>query len=192
MSERACANDERAVGYGICKGCNFASTTQQFRGANRGPGFAPMGNVRRDHGEMRKPEVSHGARHRANIERIARCDEDNFNAFALRFGEQRPIVEFAVNRVPLGLLNYCLHVWSPMRSHRDLRWKLSAPRRDGVPRVAGSPPQAATSACAMETVFSSLRAAAIKARFSPGALSKLILKGDRLRVRASRLLKPAC
>ena len=46
-----------------------------------------------DDGHAREAEVRHGARHRADVERIARRDQNNIDAFALRLGEQRTIVE---------------------------------------------------------------------------------------------------
>jgi methylthioribulose-1-phosphate dehydratase len=46
-----------------------------------------------DDGHAREAEVRHGARHRADVERIARRDQNNIDAFALRLGQQRTIVE---------------------------------------------------------------------------------------------------
>ena len=52
-----------------------------------------MRRVRRNHRETREAEVGHGARRRADVERIARRDQDDFEAVALFRGKQEMIVE---------------------------------------------------------------------------------------------------
>lgn len=64
-------------------------------GADCGFGFTPVGFIGSDDGETRKTEVGHGAGSGADIERIARRDENDADAIALRGGEQAMIVERA-------------------------------------------------------------------------------------------------
>ncbi len=74
-------------------------------GSYGGFGFAPVGLVGRDDGEMREAEVGHGPRRRSDIEGIARGDEDDFDAVALGFGEQGMIVAGIAQRaeeLPVG------------------------------------------------------------------------------------------
>lgn len=71
----------------------MAGVVEEIPGADGGCSFLPMGLVGSDDGELRKTEVGHGARGRANIERVAGRDEDDVEAVALGFGEQQPIVE---------------------------------------------------------------------------------------------------
>jgi hypothetical protein len=48
---------------------------------------------RRNYLEPRKSEVGHCARGRTNVERVARRNQDDFQAVALVFSEQEMIVE---------------------------------------------------------------------------------------------------
>lgn len=52
-----------------------------------------MGLIRGDYGEAAETEVGHGARGGPNVERIARRDENDFEAVALFRREQEMIVE---------------------------------------------------------------------------------------------------
>ena len=74
------------------EGCSLAGVLQQFGGADGGARFAPVGLIRRDHGETGKAEVGHSASSRADIEGIARRDKDDFEAVALLGGEQEMIL----------------------------------------------------------------------------------------------------
>jgi methylthioribulose-1-phosphate dehydratase len=66
--------------------------------ADCGFGFTPVGFIGSDDGETGKTKVGHGAGGSADIERIARRDENDADAIALRGGKQGMIVE----RAPTG------------------------------------------------------------------------------------------
>jgi len=66
---------------------------EQLRRPYGRPSFAPVGGVRRNHREPLKAEVGHGPRRSADIERIARADEDNLDTVALGLVKQGFIVE---------------------------------------------------------------------------------------------------
>jgi hypothetical protein len=88
MLERACAYDQRAVGYCLCQILGDFGVLEQVRGADRGLCLAPVRLIRSDDGEALEAEVGHGSRRRSYIEGIARGGEDYFEAVALRFAEQ--------------------------------------------------------------------------------------------------------
>ena len=87
------AEDERAFADGFGEGSNFAGVGEEFGSVDRGASFAPVGLVGCDHGEVGEAEVGHGARDRADVEGIARRDEDDGDAVALLCGQQGMIVE---------------------------------------------------------------------------------------------------
>src|SRR5579862_7341363 len=65
-----------------------------------------MGPGRCAYANSREAEVGHGSRHRAAVQGITRGDEDDGDAFALGFCEQRTIVErrrFAASGKPFGV-----------------------------------------------------------------------------------------
>ncbi len=88
MGERAGAEDKGAV----CDSCGEVLRTvgvlEKTFGLDCGPGLAPVRLIGRDNGEMREAEVGHGARDGANVERVARTDEDDLDVVALGSGEQ--------------------------------------------------------------------------------------------------------
>jgi hypothetical protein len=65
---------------------------EELGSADGGAGFAPVGLVRGHDGEVGEAEVGHGTRDRADVEGIARRDEDDGDAVALLWSEQRMIV----------------------------------------------------------------------------------------------------
>ena len=66
---------------------------EEFRSADGGAGFAPVGLVGCNNGEVGEAEVGHRTRDRANVEGIARGDEDDGDAIALEWSEQEMILE---------------------------------------------------------------------------------------------------
>ena len=74
---------------------------EQIGRADGGACFAPVRGVGGDDGEPVKAEVGHGAGRRADVEGIARGDENHFEAVALGFWRQEMIVERG--RMPLDL-----------------------------------------------------------------------------------------
>ena len=93
VCERAGAKDERAVANGLRNCWDFDGVSEEIRSADGRAGFAPVGLVRRNDGEVREAEVGHGAGDCADVERIARGDEDDGDAVALVRGEQGMILE---------------------------------------------------------------------------------------------------
>ncbi len=85
MLKGAGADDEGAVGYCIGKGLRDSRVLEQFFGTNSGLCLAPVGLVWGDDGQVREAEVGHGSGRCSYIERVARRDEDYFNAVALVF-----------------------------------------------------------------------------------------------------------
>ena len=92
MLERAGANDEGAVGYGIGEGFRDSCVLEEIFGADGRLRLAPVGLIGSDDGEACEAEVGHGARGCSYIEGIARRDEDDFNAIALVVSGQDAIL----------------------------------------------------------------------------------------------------
>ena len=93
VGECAGAENEGGVADGFGEGGGFTRVGEEFGSADGGAGFAPVGLVRRDDGEVRETEVSHGTGDCADVERVARGDEDDGDAIALVLREQGMIVE---------------------------------------------------------------------------------------------------
>lgn len=89
VGECAGAKDEGAVADCFSEGGGFAGVGEEFGGADGGTGFAPVRLVGCDDGQMREAEVGHGAGDGADVEGIARRYEDNRDAIALLWSEQR-------------------------------------------------------------------------------------------------------
>jgi hypothetical protein len=91
--ESAGAEDEGGLRNGFREALRAARVPEQLLGAHGRAGFAPVRLEGRDNGEMREAEVGQGARCGANVERIARGDEDDGNPVELGGGGQGTIVE---------------------------------------------------------------------------------------------------
>ncbi len=75
---------------------------EQIGSSNGRTGFAPVGFIWGDHRQAGKRKIGHGTGDRADVERIARRDEDDFNAIALGLSEQEMIVESLSEIATLG------------------------------------------------------------------------------------------
>ena len=64
------------------------AVSEQLRCADGRLCLAPVLRKRRDDGQSPEPEVGHGARHGANVQRVARRDENDIDARALSVGQQ--------------------------------------------------------------------------------------------------------
>lgn len=93
MGKGSGAQDQGAVAYGFGESSEFLCGLEQLSRADGGTRFAPVRLIGRDDAEACKPEVGHGPRHRTDIQWVARRDEDDFDAIALVWSEQRMIVE---------------------------------------------------------------------------------------------------
>jgi len=71
------SHDERAIGDGIRDALELLRIRKHGRGADGRARFAKRRLVRLDHAQMAEAEVAHGARGRANVERIARRDQND-------------------------------------------------------------------------------------------------------------------
>ena len=91
--EGAGADDQRRAGDGLGQGRRDSGALKEVFGADGRARLAPVGLVGSDDSKPRKAEVGHSPRRRSYIEGIARGDEDDLEAVALRFAEQENIVE---------------------------------------------------------------------------------------------------
>ena len=80
MADGGGANDQRAVGDGIGDCLEFFRGGQQGGRADGRARLAKRGVEGVDESETLKAEVRHGARRRANVERIARGHQDDTEA----------------------------------------------------------------------------------------------------------------
>jgi hypothetical protein len=94
--ERGGAEDEGAMGDGLLQGFRACGSCEEFFRADGGAGFAPVGLVGCDNGEAGEAEVGHGARGRADVERVARGDEDDVDRIEMGCGGQSFILERSV------------------------------------------------------------------------------------------------
>lgn len=102
MGQGSGAEDERAVADGFGESRGLICALEQFCGSHCGFCFAPVRFIRGDNGEVREAEVGHGTSHCADVERVARRDEDDSDAIALLRCKQGMIVE------PEELMTGCL------------------------------------------------------------------------------------
>ena len=77
------AEGEGAVGDGLCERLGSSGALQKSFGTDGGLSVAPVGLVRGDNGEMGEAEVGHGPRCRADVEGVARRDQDDLDAIEL-------------------------------------------------------------------------------------------------------------
>jgi hypothetical protein len=89
MGEGAGAEDECAVADGFRESGCFEGFCEEVWSADGGAGFAPVGLVGRDHGKAGEAKVGHGAGDCADVEGIARRDENDGDAVALLWRNQR-------------------------------------------------------------------------------------------------------
>ena len=83
-----CADDESAVCHGFGETLELFGTGKKRRGADGRARFTKSQFVRIHDAKMEKAEIAHGAGGGADIERIARIDEDDAQAIELGLGRQ--------------------------------------------------------------------------------------------------------
>jgi len=93
VRQRAGACDESAIRKGLGKRLRLSRAMEQIWCADCRFRLPPVRRIWGRHGETVKSEVRHGSRHRADVERIARRDENHIEAVALIGTEQEKIVE---------------------------------------------------------------------------------------------------
>lgn len=76
-------DDEGAVLDGLCESLEFFSASEKRRGAHSGACFPKSQFVGIHDAKMEETEVAHGAGGGANIEGIARVDEDDAQVIEL-------------------------------------------------------------------------------------------------------------
>ena len=71
------SHDERAIGDGVGDALELLRIRKHGRGADGGARLAKGRLVRLDHAQMAEAEVAHGARGRADVERVARRNQND-------------------------------------------------------------------------------------------------------------------
>ena len=78
MLNRSCSDNEYAVGHCVSQGCELFRIREHIGGgANGGTGLAKRRLKRTHHTQMQRAEVAHGARGRAQVERVSCSDQDD-------------------------------------------------------------------------------------------------------------------
>ena len=77
------ADDESAVRHGFGNSLELFGASEKRRGAHSGACFTKSQFVGVDDAKMEETEVAHGAGGSANVERIARVDEDDAQVIEL-------------------------------------------------------------------------------------------------------------
>lgn len=88
---------EGAIRDGVSDGREFLGILEQSCGPYGGPSIAKGNVVGIDHSQITRTEVSHGARHRANIQRIAGAHED-YNQL-VEFRQEQQAFNFTTTRI---------------------------------------------------------------------------------------------
>jgi hypothetical protein len=115
IGEGSSAHDQRAVGDGFGEARGLHRSFEQLRRTHGRACLAPMRSVGCNDGQARKAKVGHGARRRANVERVARRDENDLDAVALGFWRQEMIVERREELVDAGFIGLAAS-WSVRQS----------------------------------------------------------------------------
>ena len=82
------ADDEGAVGNRFGDRLKLFGAGEQRRGTDGGTGFAEGQLVRIDDAKMKEAEIAHGAGGGADVERVARGNEDDAETVGLRRSRQ--------------------------------------------------------------------------------------------------------
>ena len=82
------SDDECAIRYGFGDSLELFSTGEQRRGADGGTRLPKSQFIRVHDAKMEESEVAHGAGGSADVEGIARTDEDDAQAAEFRVGRQ--------------------------------------------------------------------------------------------------------
>jgi len=93
LVEGAGAEDEGAVGDGFGEGFVNFGVAEQVGGAHGGFSLHPVHGERGNYAETAEAEVGHGAGGCADVEGVARGDEDYFDAVGLGGGKQGLILK---------------------------------------------------------------------------------------------------
>ena len=98
--ERASADDQGAIAECLGEGVEDSCVAQQIGSAYGGFGFHPVNGEGGYDAEALEAKVGHGTGGRADVERVARGDEDDVEAAGLVWGQQMVIL----NRLLSALL----------------------------------------------------------------------------------------
>jgi len=94
-ADRGGADDERAVGDGVFDGFELLGAREHGRSADGGAGLPKRGRIGLYDAQMAEAEIAHGASGGADVERVARLDEDDAQAVGFSGAEQAPILKHA-------------------------------------------------------------------------------------------------
>jgi hypothetical protein len=87
-ADRGGPDNERAIRHSFRDGLKFFGAGEQWGGADGGARFAKCQFIRIHDAKMEEAEVAHGASGGANVERIARLDENDAQVVELGKGRQ--------------------------------------------------------------------------------------------------------
>ena len=78
MSKRRCTHHQCAIRYGVTHCGILARIFHHLMRLDGGLGFPKRDLVGMDYAELKKSEIAHRSGRRADVERIARCDQNDF------------------------------------------------------------------------------------------------------------------
>ena len=87
-ADRRGSHDQSAIGHGLTDGGEYARVGEEFGGANRGARFAEGWLIRIDETKVEETEVAHRASGGADVEGIARGDENDAEMVEVRLSGQ--------------------------------------------------------------------------------------------------------
>ena len=120
-SDCGCSDDEGAIGNCLGDSSVFLGILQKLRRADGGLRFAEGDLITIDDAEAQETEVTHCARSRSDVERVARGDEHDCDAVELVFTQQR--------RVAIRLLGHRL---CTVRAATSGSWDIAQAFRAGL------------------------------------------------------------
>ena len=94
-ADRGGANDESAIGDGFGNGFELLGARENGRSADSGAGLPKRGSVGLHNAKVAKAEIAHRARGGADVEGVARLDEDDAQVVGFSGAEQAPILKHA-------------------------------------------------------------------------------------------------
>jgi hypothetical protein len=127
VTHRSGSNDKRAIFHGLGNSFIPLGIGKDLGSANGGACFAKGWCVGIHKPERLKPEIAHGSGDRSNIQRIARCDQDDVHAAKVVEGRHGvPIVRHGFHYAILAVERP--DAMNPMRSIDQMNWTYKSER----------------------------------------------------------------